>query len=230
MTSTPPLSRRAVIATAAALPILALPGCAGGQKFSLVDAIRELLAISAQRAFASLIRENGFLDSSIARIDLPDALGGARGNRVIAAIFNSDAFRNRLTMQVNRAAEKGAEIAAPMVTQAIQTVGIDNAAEIIRGGPEAATLFLRDRMGPALVTAMVPGIDRGLRLFDNQVVVDALRQATGIDFAGLRDDVSAKASNAIYRAIGREEAAIRANPQATNSPLLIGVFGLANKF
>ena len=73
---------------------------------------------------------------------------------------------------------------------------------------------------------MVPGIDNGLRLFDSAIVNEALKYATGIDFASLRDDVSTKASNAIYRAIAREESAIRANPQATNDPLLIGVFGL----
>ena len=43
----------------------------------------------------------------------------------------------------------------------------------------------------------------------------------------LRDDVTAKASDAVYRAIGREEIAIRADPGSTNDPLLIGVFGLA---
>ena len=82
-------------------------------------------------------------------------------------------------------------------------------------------------MGEKLLGTMLPGIDRGLRLFDNAVVVEALRAATNIDFAGLRDDVTAKASDAVYRAIGREEIAIRADPGSTNDPLLIGVFGLA---
>ncbi|HEX8217505.1 MAG TPA: DUF4197 family protein, partial [Allosphingosinicella sp.] len=36
-----------------------------------------------------------------------------------------------------------------------------------------------------------------------------------------------KTSAAIYRSIGREEAAIRTNPRATGDPLIIGVFGLA---
>jgi hypothetical protein len=73
---------------------------------------------------------------------------------------------------------------------------------------------------------MVPGIDTGLRLLDSTVVTEALKAATGINFVGLRDDVTRKASDGIYRAIGREEAAIRANPRETNDPLLIGVFGL----
>jgi hypothetical protein len=82
-------------------------------------------------------------------------------------------------------------------------------------------------MGTALVTAMVPGIDNGLKLLDSAVVTEALKMVTGIDFAGLRDDVSQKASDAIYRTMAKEEAAIRADPRATNDPLLIGVFALA---
>jgi Protein of unknown function (DUF4197) len=228
MTMTIHISRRALIATAAAAPFLALPGCAG-TGFSLVDAIRELLSLSSQRAFAQLLRQNGFFDDQLARIDLPEALGGGNSTRIIATILRSDAFRSRLARQVNRAAEKGAEIAAPMVAETVRTIGIENAVDLVKGGPEAATLFLKDKMGPALLTAMVPGIDNGLRLFDSQIVTEGLRLATGIDFAVLRDDVTRKASDGIYRAMGREEAAIRANPGETNNPLLIGVFGLAKR-
>ncbi|MEY2928348.1 MAG: hypothetical protein RL367_2825 [Pseudomonadota bacterium] len=220
------ITRRTLIVSAAALPLVWLPGCATMGGFSLVEAIRRLLSLSGQRAFASLIRENGFLDSQIAQISLPDALGGQTGTSIVSAMLRSSGFRSRLTRQLNRAAEKGAEIAAPLVSEAIQSVSIEDAASIIRGGPEAATGLLKSKMGSALFTAMIPGIETGLKLFDSSAVTDALKLATGIDLAGLRDDVSRKASDGIYRAIGREEAAIRADPQATNDPLLIGVFGL----
>lgn len=221
----PIMSRRAIIGSAALLPILALPGCAG-ERFSLVDAIRRLLSLSSQRAFASLIRENGFLDTAMTKIDIPDALGGTRSTNILATLLRTDAFRSRLTKQVNRAAEKGAELAAPVVADAVRTVGIDDAVSLVKGGPTAATDFLKGRMGNALTSAMPQGISDGLKLFDSAVVTEALKVATGIDFAGLRDDVTVKASDAIFRAIGREEAAIRANPSQTNDPLLIGVFTL----
>ena len=222
-----PVSRRTLVCTAALLPVLALPGCAGRDRFSLVDAIRRLLSLSAQRAFASLMRENGFYDDQLARISLPDALGGSRGTDVLTAVLASALFRNRLTKQVNRAAEKGAELAAPVVADAVLNMGIPDAAAIIRGGGSSATDLLKAAMGERLLGAMLPGIDRGLRLFDNAVVVEALRAATNIDFAGLRDDVTSKASEAVYRAIAREEMSIRADPASTNDPLLIAVFGLA---
>ena len=220
------ISRRSLVISAAILPVLALPGCAETGRFSLVEAIRRLLSLSAQRAFASLVRENGFLDDQVARISVPDALGGSRGTSILTAVLGSAVFRNRLTKQVNRAAEKGAELAAPVVAEAVLNMGIPDAAAIIRGGGSGATDLLKSAMGEKLLTTMLPGIDNGLKLFDNAVVVEALRAATNIDFAGLRDDVTRKASDSIYRAIAREEVSIRSDPASTNDPLLIGVFGL----
>lgn len=219
------ISRRALVGSVALLPVLTLPGCAGGMRFDLVDAIRRLLSLSGQRAFASLIRENGFFDDQLARVSLPEALGGATGSAILSVVLNSSAFRNRLTKQVNRAAEKGAELAAPVLAQAVRTVGIDDAEALIKGGPTAATDFLEARLGDALFSAMVPGVDNGLKLFDSGVVTEALKMVSGFDFGGLRDDVSRKASRGVFKALAREEAAIRANPAATNDPVLIGVFG-----
>jgi hypothetical protein len=115
------------------------------------------------------------------------------------------------------------------VTTAIQTISIADAIGVVRSGGSAATDLLKGQMGNSLVSSMIPGIDNGLRLFDSQIVNEALRLASGIDFASLRDDVSQKASDAIYRAIAREEIAIRADPKATNDVLLSSVFGIGKR-
>jgi hypothetical protein len=221
------MDRRTLIATATLAPLLALPGCVtGGNRLSLVEAIRRLLGLSAERAFATLLRENGFFDSAVARIDVPDALGGVRATSIVSAILRSGAFRDRLARQLNRAAEKGAALAAPLVTETIASLSVADAFSVVRGGPRAATDVLQNTIGPRLFEAMLPGIGDGLRMLDSQVVTQALKQVTGIDFAGLRDDVTRKASDGIYRAIAIEEAAIRANPSATGDPLLTAVFTL----
>ena len=221
-------NRRILLTGMMAIPLAGLSGCAaGGLGFDLTEAIKRLLSLSSQRAFATLLQPNGFFDSNIAKIDLPPQMGGQGATNILSAILRSGPVRDRLVKQVNRAAEKGAEIAAPMVVQAISSISIADAMGIIKGGPEAATSLLRASMGDALLTNMIPGIDTGMKLFDNAVVQEALRNATGIDLPGLVRDVSGKAANGIYRAIGREEAAIRADPRATNDPLLIGVFTVA---
>ncbi|WP_260582238.1 DUF4197 domain-containing protein [Sphingopyxis sp. PET50] len=219
--------RRMLLSGLALAPLLTLPGCASLPGFSMSDAIRELLTLSSQRAFALLLQPNGFYDSQVARIDLPPQLGGASASSIVSKVLMTGAFKTRLTRQVNSAAAKGAERAAPLVADAIRTISIADAAAIVRGGPTAATDLLERSMGRSLVGAMFPGIDEGLRLADNAVVTEALRAATGIDFRGLVQDIGDRTHDAIYRAIGHEEAAIRANPRETGSPLLTAVFGLA---
>lgn len=220
------LDRRQFTGGALAVSALALSSCAGMPGFSLTEAIRRLLTISSQNAFAMLLQPNGFYDSSLARIDLPPQLGGTGASGILASILRAGPVKQRLLVQANRAAEKGAERAAPLVAETIRTMSVADAVTIVRGGPTAATDLLRGQMGSALITAMIPGADEGLRLFDSDVVQQALKVVTGYDISAFGRDIAERATNSIYAAIGAEEAAIRANPNKTNDPLLIGVFGL----
>jgi hypothetical protein len=220
------MDRRHLLLGSMASTALLLPGCASLPGFSLTDAIRRLLTLSSQNAFALLLQPGGFYDSNVARIALPEQFGGGRSTGILSVVLQSRTFRDRLQRQLNRAAEKGAERAAPLVADAVRSVSIEAANDIIRGGPQAATGFLRGKMGPALVDAMLPGISDGLRLFDDQVIGKAVQSVTDFNVAALASDINRKADDAIWAAIGLEESNIRANPQKTNDPVLIGVFGL----
>lgn len=227
MTTTSLMNRRFLLAAAASLPLLALPGCASMPGLDLTEAIRRLLSLASTRALASLMAENGFYDSSVARLDLPPELGGPGASSLVSRVLRAGPVKDRLLRQVNRAAEKGAERAAPIVADAITSLSVEDAAAIISGGSGAATALLERAMGRGLVGAMLPNIDGGLRLFDSQVVAEALRLVSGIDLPRLANDVSSRANDAIYRAIAAEEAAIRADPAATRDPLLMAVFGIS---
>ena len=219
-------NRRNILVAGTAAGLLALPGCSSLPGLSLTEAIKRLLTLSSQNAFAELLQPNGFFDSQIARITVPDRLGGSRVTSIATALLRSKPIQDRLLRQVNRAAEKGAEIAAPLIANTIRNMSIADAAAIINGGPRAATGLLRNELGATLTNRMLPGIGNGLKLFDNEIINLVLSQVTDIDFASIRGDVTSKVSDAIYRSIGAQEEAIRANPQATNDPLLIAVFGL----
>ncbi len=145
------ITRRHILLSGAALATLTLPGCQSLPAFSLTEAIRRLLALASQNAFALLLQPGGFYDSSVARIALPDRFGGDRGAGILSVVLQSRQFRDRLQRQLNRAAEKGAERAAPLVADAVRNVSIEDAAALVRGGPQAATAFLRGKMGPALL-------------------------------------------------------------------------------
>lgn len=221
---TGPCARRGFLAgMGAGGALLLLPGCQSMGGFSLVDAIRRLLSRSSQNAFARLTAPGGFYDNSLARLELP-AMLGSRGD-ILSDILVSAVFKKRLQKSFNRVAERGAERAAPLVTDAVRMVGIENAAALIKGGPMGATQFLRGSMGMSLVEAMVPSLGGALKLADDPIVGQALARLTGADMTGMVRGFAGDVDNAIWGEIGREEAAIRANPAATNDPVLIGVFG-----
>ncbi len=84
--------------------------------------------------------------------------------------------------------------------------------------------MLRQQMGTALIEAMVLALADTLRIASDPIVAQALGLLAGVDINGVARLVSQKADDSIWAQIGAEEAAIRANQQSTNDPVLIGVF------
>ena len=217
-------SRRSLLVAGCALPLLALPGCQTLGGFSFEDAIRRILTLSSQRAFARLLQENGFFEDELARIPLPPQFAGV--GAVASALLRTPLVQDQMLRLMNRAAANAADVAAPIVYDAIRGMSIADAVSLVRGGPTAATDYLQRIMGNAIVDAMFPGVGNALRMFDNGVLNQVVQAATGINFGGLQRHVADSAARGIYRAIGREEAAIRANPRETGDPVIIGVFGV----
>ena len=207
---------------------LALPSCAGLPGFSMVDAVQRILFLSSERAFGRMLQSDGFWDDQVAELGLGNLLG-TRGD-VLSRILTSSLFKNRLEDAFGDIAYEGAERAAPLVTEAVRTIGIQNAIDLVRGGPTAATSFLRGSMGSTLVEAMVPELGDAMRVAQDPLVGELLRGLTGVDLGGATTRFANNIDNTIWREIGVEEAAIRANPRETNDPLIIGVFGVGGGY
>ncbi len=219
-----PTRRRAVLGgLAAGGGLLALPGCASLPGFGMVDAVQRILFLSSERAFGRMLQGDGFWDQQVAQLGLGNLLG-TRGD-VMTRILTSALFKSRLEDAFADIAYEGAERAAPLVTDAVRTIGVQNAVDLVRGGPTAATSFLRGSMGTTLVEAMVPELGTAMRVAGDPLVGELLRGLTGVDLAGATNRFATNIDYTIWREIGVEEAAIRRDPQATRDPLIIGVFG-----
>ncbi|MBY0344601.1 MAG: DUF4197 domain-containing protein [Sphingomonadales bacterium] len=221
-------NRRNLLAGAAgAGALLLLPGCATTGGFSLVEAVRRMLLLATENAFAHLTAPGGFWDEQVAQLGLANVLG-TRGD-VLSRILTSQLFKDRLEERFATFAIDASFRAAPVVTDAIRVIGFDNAIALVRGGPDAASLYLRQEVGGALLDAVVPELGEAMRLSRDPLVGQALSALTGVDVAGVADRFGRQIDDAIWGEIGREEAAIRANPEATRDPVLIGVFGLGSR-
>ena len=173
----------------------------------VTNVIERLLLLSSERAFARLTAPGGFWDEQFAAIGL-DTMLGARGS-VLANILTSGLIKARVEREFAGFAIDASERAAPVIYDTIELIGVRNTIDLITGGPTAATSYLRGEAGNRVVDAMVPELGQAMR------VVNA---AAG--------RVATKVNDTIWSEIGREEAAIRADPRSTNDPVLIGAFGV----
>ena len=205
---------------------LSLPACASLPGFSLTEAIRRLLTLSSENAFARLTAPDGFWDEQVAKIGLSNLLG-TRGN-VLSDILTSTLFKDRLQGAFADIAIEGSYRAAPLVADAVRVIGIENAEALIRGGPRAATDFLQGEMGGQLIEAMVPELGRAIEIASEPLVAELINGLTGTDVSGIAQRLAGNVNGAIWDEMGIEEAAIRSDPQSTNDPLLIGVFGVGS--
>lgn len=220
-------SRRSLLAGAAgAGALLLLPGCAStGGGFSLEEAVRRMLMLASENAFARLTAPGGFWDEQVARIGLGNLMG-TRGD-VLSRILTSSLVKDRLEERFATFAIDASYRAAPVVTDAVRVIGFQNAIALVRGGPTAASSYLREEVGSALIDAVVPELGDAIRVSRDPLLGQALNALTGVDVAGVADRFGREVDNAVWGEIGREEAAIRADPRSTRDPAIIAVFGAA---
>lgn len=218
-------SRRSLLAGAAgAGALLLLPGCASiGGGFSLEEAVRRMLLLATENAFARLTAPGGFWDEQVARIGLGTMLG-TRGD-VLSRILSSALVKDQLEERFAAFAIEASYRAAPVVTDAVRVIGIRNAIDLVRGGQTAASAYLRQEVGTALLDAVVPELGDAIRVSRDPLVGQALGALTGVDVPGIATRLGRAVDDAVWGEIGREEAAIRADPARTRDPAIIAVFG-----
>lgn len=207
----------------AATGMLGLAGCSSYGGFSLVEVVRRLLHLSANRAFDRLLAPGGFWDDQMARLALPGQFGSRGG--VMDRLLTGPLFKDRLARAFNDMAGRAAYRAAPVVTEAVRGIGIRDALALINGRPDEATHYLRGEMAGRLIDVMFPQFGDLLHATGDPLVSQALSALTGVDVNGVANNLARQADDAIWKAIGREEAEIRRNPRGSGDPMLERAFG-----
>lgn len=220
-------SRRGVLMGLLATGVMMLPACSaigsmggGTGRSASADPVRRLMRTSSEKAFAWLGQPEGFWTSPVARIPLPVLFG--RPGRTTSGVLKSKAFRDKLQYQLNLYATPGARVAGPLVLNTAQSVPIPDPAAVLQGGNTAATTLLRRAMGPALVNAMIPEIERAMREAQDTTLNQAIAALKGVTVQDTAHALALDADNGIWYEIGAAEANIRQNPAETNDAVLIG--------
>lgn len=222
------IHRRELLVGALAVGVIAaLPGTAlaqvQGTSDAAGDAVRRLMVLSTQAALSRLGQPNGFLTSVVARFGLPALF--VKGSAAATGPLAQSAFRQQLVQRLNQFAEAGARGAVPAMAEASRKLPITDAAAILRGRPTSATSALRLEMGSGLVNAMRAPLEQALVAAQDPTVAQAIAALPGVTLGDVAHAIALSADNGIWYEIGADEADIRANPAATNDPVLIAALG-----
>lgn len=193
------------------------------------SAIKEALAKGVANGIANLNKTDGFFGNDLYKLLLPpDAVKIGNTLRAIGLGPQVD----QAILQINRSAEKAVGYAAPIFVNAIKQMTLTDALNLVKGGNNSATEFFKSKTTDQLKAAFNPVVKKSLdstsaTRYYSDIVNTYNKLPTTFNKANpnLQDYVTTMAVNALFDQIGKEEAAIRANPAARTTDLLKKVFG-----
>lgn len=192
----------------------------------------EALTVGAGNSTTQASKTNGFWGNAAIRILFPPE--AIKVKQALQSVGLTPVVE-RFELSMNRAAEKSASEAKPILIKAIKSISFKDVFEILFGGKDAATQYLRQKTEPQLKAKFQPIVKRSLDEVEvtkywNQM----LAQYDQIPFmpavnADLETYVTDKTLDGLFTLIADEERKIRENPIARISELLRKVFGKQDK-
>ena len=207
-------------------------GQTGGGELTLaeIDAgLRQALEIGTERVASQIGVVDGYWKDPQIQIPLPGRLGQVQGE--LAKLGLSGPLDD-VQLRMNRAAEDAVPAGKRIVIEAVQSITIDDAVSILRGGDSAATDFLRNRTEANLRQTFTPYVESALdssgayRAIDSVTSSQPLLAIAATDY---KSDLTAYAVqfglDGLFTYLAVEEKKIRDNPVARTTELLRRVFG-----
>lgn len=190
--------------------------------------VRAALERGAASAVSLLGRSDGFLGNPKVRIPLPGMLEDAA--KLLSRLGQKQRVEELVTA-MNRAAEQAVPEARTLLLDAVRALSVEDAIDVVRGGPTSVTDFFARKTRAPLTTRFLPIVTRAtekVQLAERYNAFASRAAGLGLvrgDDANLQQYVTGKALDGLYLMIGEEEQRIRADPVKTGSQLLKQVFG-----
>lgn len=190
--------------------------------------VREALGLAAMNATTRLGQPNGFFNDGRVRIPLPGLLGEAQRN---LRGMGMAGMLDELQEGINHAAERTMPDASRAFVNAVRTITIGDAIEIVRGPENSATTYLRGRTESRLTTLLRPPMTQALTQSGAFTLMRSALREVGMASmtTQLRTEVinfsTGKALDGCFFFIAEEERAIRRDPVRRTTDILRRVFG-----
>ncbi len=194
----------------------------------IAGGLREALRVGTERVVGQLGAVDGFNADGEIHIPLPPTLAKVQS---ALGMVGMTGLIDDLEIRLNRAAETAAPKAKAIFWQAITELTLEDVEGIYNGPKDAATQYFRKKTSRLLAESMQPVVDESLAEVGAVKAYDAMiGEYKAIPFvpdvkADLTAYVLEKALDGLFFYLGREEAAIRANPAKRTTEILKRVFG-----
>jgi hypothetical protein len=190
-------------------------------------ALKEALNKGSLAAVGKLGVENGFLNNDKVKIPLPHLLEQARP---LLKMTGHGQQLDDLVVAMNHAAEAAVPMAKPLLLDAVRSMTLTDAKNILSGGDTSVTDFFRAKTSPQLSVKFLPIVksvtDRSdLSAKYNGAMAQVSKMGLSKQQATVEDYVTERALDGLFTIIGEEEKAIRSDPLGTGSKLIGKVFG-----
>lgn len=196
----------------------------------MVSGLKQALQVGTNQAVSYLNKEGGYLNNSRFKIPFPPEVANvAQKLRDLGFGSQVDEFVKRM----NRGAEDAAKEAAPIFLNAINTMTITDAKNILLGNNDAATKYFESKTRAQLYNTFSPKIKNSLDKFavtkywsDLTKTYNSLPLVKPVETDLLKYTTN-KALDGLFLKVSDEEQEIRNNLSARSTDLLRKVFGWA---
>ena len=204
-------------------------GIAGITETEAAEGIKEALGQGLAKAVLQLNTTDGFFKDAFYKILLPpDAQKIENTLRSIGLGSQVD----KAILQINRGAEDAAGYAKPIFVDAIKNMTLQDAIGLVKNGDTSATHFFRLKTTEKLLAAFRPVIQSSLdKVSATKYYGDMVNTYNNFPTTikkinpDLTSFVTAKATDALFDLVAKEEKNIRDNIAARTSEILRKVFG-----
>jgi len=191
--------------------------------------LKAALDKGSSAAVSKLGVDGGFLNNDKVKIQLPSILEKARP---ILQMTGKGQQLDELVVSMNRAAEAAVPMAKPLLVNAVKSMSLTDAKNILTGGETSVTDFFREKTSTPLSAKFLPMVKgvtdkAGLSAKYNNIMGQAQKfGAVSQQEATVEGYVTQKAMDALFLMIAEEEKAIRQDPLGAGSKAISKVFSL----
>jgi len=192
------------------------------------DGIKEALTNGTGEAVKLVSAADGFFGNPEIKIPFP------QDAKIVETKLRQVGLGSKVDeaiLSINRAAEDAGKEAKPIFIAAVKNMTVKDAVNIVKGGDNAATMYLKQSSTAELSTKFQPVIKASLdKVSATKYWEDLIKAYNKIPMVqkmnpNLTQYVTDKAIEGLFVMVAKEELKIRKDPKAQTSALLKKVFG-----